>query len=258
MRLALLALLGVAALHGQLPAVPNSDFPTFRTNLNNSLGVGANIGSSYSNPSWITALAYAKLTGVPSFARTDTSNTWTTGTQNFAGAAHTLPAKVGTIASIPATCTRGEMYFATDASAGQNWYYCTSTNTWTAQSGGGSSVYSLPATFDGGGAVLLTGATTCTNIAYGGTLTGIALMAEPSGSATVDIQTETFANYITSGPGGASSIHGSGSIPSISSAHAVNPSITGFNTTIANNSVVCFVMSSPSSAQTITAILTIQ
>lgn len=60
-----------------------------------------------------------------------------TGTQNSSGAAHTMPAKSGVAASKPATCTIGEMYFATDATAGQNWYYCTATNTWTAQSGGG-------------------------------------------------------------------------------------------------------------------------
>lgn len=55
------------------------------------------------------------------------------------GAAHTLAVKSGVTASKPGTCTIGEIYFATDATAGQNLYFCTATNTWTQQlnSGGG-------------------------------------------------------------------------------------------------------------------------
>ncbi len=70
-------------------------------------------------------------------AQTNTSNIFTAGTQDFSGAAHTLPAKVGASANKPASCTTGEMYFATDATAGQNWYYCTAPNTWTPQTAGG-------------------------------------------------------------------------------------------------------------------------
>ncbi len=66
-----------------------------------------------------------------------------TGVLDASGATHTLPAKVGVAASKPATCTQGEMYFATDATAGQNWYYCTSTNTWTPQSSGSGGIVSL-------------------------------------------------------------------------------------------------------------------
>lgn len=52
------------------------------------------------------------------------------GSWDASGAAHTLPSKRGTIAQLPATCTQGEEYFATDAAAAQNKYYCTATNTW--------------------------------------------------------------------------------------------------------------------------------
>ncbi len=41
----------------------------------------------------------------------------------------------GTLANIPATCTVGRLYFATDATAGQNIYDCTATNVWTKQGG---------------------------------------------------------------------------------------------------------------------------
>lgn len=37
----------------------------------------------------------------------------------------------GTTAAIPATCSVGQIYFATDATAGQNQYDCTATNIWT-------------------------------------------------------------------------------------------------------------------------------
>lgn len=58
----------------------------------------------------------------------------TGGAVNFsAGPTHTLPIKVGTVAGLPATCTIGEEYFATDAIAGENVYLCSATNTWTQQ-----------------------------------------------------------------------------------------------------------------------------
>jgi hypothetical protein len=37
----------------------------------------------------------------------------------------------GLLSAIPATCTVGQIYFATDQPAGQNQYDCTATNTWT-------------------------------------------------------------------------------------------------------------------------------
>ena len=72
----------------------------------------------------------------PTVVQTNQSNTYTAGTQDFSGSAHTLPSKKGTAALLPPTCTTGEEYFATDAAAGQNKYYCTATNTWSPQAGG--------------------------------------------------------------------------------------------------------------------------
>jgi len=60
------------------------------------------------------------------------SNAWT-GSNDFSLASHTTPARAGTLANRPATCTVGELYFATDAAtAGKNLNFCTGTNTWTA------------------------------------------------------------------------------------------------------------------------------
>lgn len=59
------------------------------------------------------------------------SNSWT-GNDDFSGASHSTPAKTGLIANRPATCTVGELYFATDAAtAGKNLHFCTAINTWT-------------------------------------------------------------------------------------------------------------------------------
>ena len=70
-------------------------------------------------------------------AATDQSNTYAAGTtQSSAAVAHSIPAKVGAVGAIPSTCTVGELYFATDATAGQQIYECSATSTWTQQSGG--------------------------------------------------------------------------------------------------------------------------
>ena len=69
--------------------------------------------------------------------QTNQSNAWTTGTQDFTSASH-LVAKNGTAANKPATCAIGEVYFATDSTPGQNWYFCTAVNTWSQQVAGGS------------------------------------------------------------------------------------------------------------------------
>jgi hypothetical protein len=93
---------------------------------------GQNLSYCTGSPgSWTSA---AGASG-PTVVQTNQSNAYTTGTQDFSGAAHTLPAKKGTTALLPTTCTIGEEYFATDATAGQNKYYCTAANTWTQQSG---------------------------------------------------------------------------------------------------------------------------
>lgn len=99
--------------------------------------------TTYADPSWITSLSASKLSGgtVPNgvlganVVRTDQTNTYSTGTQDASAALHTLPIKTGLLASIPATCTVGETYFVTNATAGQNLFGCTSANTWTLQSG---------------------------------------------------------------------------------------------------------------------------
>jgi hypothetical protein len=94
-----------------------------------------------------TQPALSDVSGTSNLALLDAGQTVTgdkvyTGRLDASGGIHTLPARTGTAAARPDTCTIGEMYFATDATAGQNWYYCTAANTWTAQliGSGGSGV----------------------------------------------------------------------------------------------------------------------
>ena len=55
-------------------------------------------------------------------------------TFDVSGKTSTKPAKSGT--SLPGTCTVGEQFFKTDATAGQNLYFCTALNTWSQMTGG--------------------------------------------------------------------------------------------------------------------------
>ncbi len=64
-------------------------------------------------------------------------------------AAHTLPSKTGPASAMPSTCSTGEEYFATDATAGRNKYYCVA-NVWTQQSGGSGGGMVIGGTVTGG------------------------------------------------------------------------------------------------------------
>lgn len=76
---------------------------------------------------------------VTNAAATNSSNTFTAGTQDFSGAAHTRPTiVVSSSGNLPATCALGELAFVSGAAAGQQIYECSAANSWTQQSGGGT------------------------------------------------------------------------------------------------------------------------
>lgn len=56
---------------------------------------------------------------------------------DFSQASYTRPFRTGP--QLPATCSVGEMYFRTDAPAGQNLFGCAATNIWVLEAGGGGS-----------------------------------------------------------------------------------------------------------------------
>lgn len=125
------AAIGVAAVAGT-PCM--FTLPTVSATAGQYLTSAAPSGGNC-QASWHTA-SFADLAAVTNsqagtFALS--GNTW-----DAHSAAHTLPAVSGTVAGKPGTCTVGEEYFATDASAGQNMYYCTTSNVWTQQLNSGA------------------------------------------------------------------------------------------------------------------------
>jgi hypothetical protein len=74
---------------------------------------------------------------VTNAAATNASNTFTAGTQDFSGAAHTRPMiVVGAVGNLPGACVVGELAFVSGQTAGQQIYECSTANVWTQQSGG--------------------------------------------------------------------------------------------------------------------------
>jgi len=110
--------------------------------------------------------------------------------------------------SVPGTCTLGDVFFDTDATAGSNWFGCTATNTWTAQ--GGSSVWSgfnNLIRYDGPGAtrtVLVSTSSTVASDQGGGTCPECRLslvLPNTAGSPAQEIVLTHFADsrYVTNG-----------------------------------------------------------
>jgi hypothetical protein len=88
---------------------------------------------------------------------------------DFSAASMTKPAKAGTI--IPATCEVGEVFFKTNAIAGQNLYGCVATDSWSLLGDGGS----------GGGAVDSVFGRTGSVSAQSGDYSAIQVSSTPSG-----------------------------------------------------------------------------
>lgn len=60
---------------------------------------------------------------------------------DFRNATVTRSFKTGT--TLPVTCTQGDTFFLSSAPAGQNFYGCSSSNTWSLQGGGGGGLGSV-------------------------------------------------------------------------------------------------------------------
>jgi hypothetical protein len=177
---------------------------------------------------------------VTNAAQTNAGNTFTAGTQDFSGAAHTLPAKVGTSVNKPATCSIGEMYFATDATAGQNSYYCTLANTWTQQlnsGSGGGSLQRVPFVFNNGGVGLTGTIDTCNSVNSGMTASTATFVNNDgkSGTARISLYYQAYTAYTTP----AAAISGGTLIGTVTITSTTKGRTTGLGVTIPTNSVVC-------------------
>ena len=105
---------------------------------------------------------------------------------DFGAASSTRPAKTGVL--LPATCSTGELFFKSDAPAGQNLYGCTAPNTWTLQSSGTSSGEANTASNIGGGTfhwfAQKLGVTFRPGVSYILSVTGTALTVRGSDGST--------------------------------------------------------------------------
>ena len=105
-------------------------------------------------------------------------------------------------------------------------------------------IRSVSVVFDGGGSALSGTISRCTQVNYAGTIEKATILADQSGTATIDVRTVAYASY--TGPASASTITASDT-PALSSAVKFQDStLTGWTTTLAANTAVCFVLSSPS------------
>ena len=103
----------------------------------------------------------------------------------------------------------------------------------------------IPFTFDGGGSALSGTLTRCAPVEYAGTISGIYMVSDLSGNATLDVKTVAYASYT-----------GPASTSTIANYPTNNPTFTGAtkfsDTTLTNwtkaltaNTVVCVTLSSP-------------
>lgn len=121
---------GITSLEGQ-----SGSSQTFADDTNVQIVSSGNVHTI----TWASTLAKARQHAATIY--TDQANTYGAFRQDFQSAVLGPPR--GT--SLPGTCTVGDLFFDTDATAGQNWYGCTATNTWNLQGdgGGGGGISSL-------------------------------------------------------------------------------------------------------------------
>src|SRR5262249_35969587 len=84
------------------------------------------------NRKWAIAAAAAAMVAASALAQTQVDLRTQSKSPDFSAASATKPAKTGT--SLPAGCAVGELFFKTNAPAGQNLFGCTAVNTWSQQS----------------------------------------------------------------------------------------------------------------------------
>lgn len=118
---------------------------------------------------------------------------------------------VKTSATLPSTCSIGDIYYKTGASAGL--YACSAANTWTASGGGANgSTYTIEFVFDGGGAKITTNAISYKRVPVASHIVGWAIEAVGSSPAiTIDVLGQAAAT----------------TLPTLSIAAAALPSVAG-------------------------------
>ncbi len=126
-----------------------------------------------------------------------TLQTASTGVVNFGTAGATTPAAKGLVAALPGTCGVGQVYFATDATAGANNYYCTAANTWTQHlSGAGGAAFNAITGGTNTGAAMLVGAGASLGPTSTGTVKATSLVDSNQLAVLTSSATASAVNYI--------------------------------------------------------------
>jgi hypothetical protein len=174
------------------------------------------------------------------------------GAWDASGAASTKPARTGT--ALPATCSNGELFLNTAATAGQNLYVCQPTNTWIQQGGAATAnvrARGIGYLFDGGGAPLSAGITRSYSVPYACTISSWDMTVD-AGTATVDVWKVASG---TTTPGSANSITASAT-PAIASGTALHGSdLTSWTTSVAAHDIVAFHLSAVAGATAVSLVL---
>jgi hypothetical protein len=149
----------------------------------------------------------------------------------------------------PAAGTEGRIYSSTDTGALER----DNGSSWDSIGGAGAGqVSTLNFVIDGGGATIATGIKGDLAVDFAGTITGVTLLADQSGSIVVDIWKDTYANYP---PTDADSITAAAP-PTISAAtKSQDTTLTGWTTSISAGQILRFNVDSVTSIQRVTVAL---
>lgn len=119
--------------------------------------------------------------------------------------------------TLPASCTVGSLFFKTDATAGQNIYGCTSTNTWTLQSSSAASGFSASIS-----------SSTVLAITAGISRVGTDVTSTDASTATISGSTSTSTAYAYIDSSGVPTIGHNGASTITSAQYLVVTGISGF------------------------------
>jgi hypothetical protein len=146
-------------------SVPTPPCVTGQVYFNTSAAAGQNLYVCASN-------TWTQINGVvANLASTNTSNTFAAGTtQSFlgtfdaSGAAATLPAQTG--ATLPATCSTGQLFLETGVDPSRMLYICSAANTWSQVGFAQGTTAQMPATCAAGRMYFATDATAGSNLYF--------------------------------------------------------------------------------------------